>query len=51
MKKLCIAICIVVTLLISGCNEKIYIDLNDYRPLEDYDFQEHDFLMQKDSKE
>ena len=47
MKKLCIAICLVMTLLISGCNERIDIDLNEYRPLEDYVFQQHDFLMRK----
>ena len=51
MRKLCIAICLVMTLLISGCNEKIDIDLNDYRPLEDYDFQENDFLMRKGEEE
>ncbi len=47
MKKLCVAICLVMTLLISGCNEKIDINLNDYRPLEDYYFQEYNFLMRK----
>lgn len=51
MRKLFIAICLVTTLLISGCNEKIDIDLNDYRPLEDYDFQENDFLMRKGEEE
>ena len=51
MKKLCIAICLVMTLLISGCREKIDIDLNNYRPLEDYDFQEYNFLMRKGEEE
>ena len=39
------------TLLISGCREKIDIDLNNYRPLEDYDFQEYNFLMRKGEEE
>jgi len=51
MKKLCIAICLVMTMIISGCNAKIDIDLNDYRPLEDYIFQEHNFLMRKGKEE
>ncbi len=51
MKKLCIAICLVMTLFISGCNEKIDINLNDYRSLEDYDFEEHDFIMRKGKEE
>ena len=51
MKKLFIAICLPMILLIAGCNKKININLNDYRPLEDYDFQEQDFLMRKGQEE
>lgn len=51
MKKLYIIICVVIIILISGCNKNIEINLNDYRPLEDYVFQEHDFLMRKGEEE
>ena len=51
MKKLCIAICLVMSMLISGCNDKLDINLNDYRPLEDYEFKEYNFLMRKGEEE
>lgn len=51
MRKPYIVICLVMTLLISGCNEKLDIDVNDYRPLEGYDFQQHNFLTRKGEEE
>lgn len=51
MKKICIMICLVMVLLLSGCNEKTDINLNTYRPLQDYDFEQYDFLMRKGGEE
>ena len=38
-------------LLMSGCNKKIEINLNDYRSFEGYSFQHHKFLMRKGEEE
>ena len=51
MKKIYCIFCLFLILIISGCKEEINIDLNDYRPLEDYNFQEDDFVMRKGKEE
>lgn len=51
MKKIYGIFCLFLILIISGRKEKINIDLNDYKPLEDYSFQEDDFVMRKGKEE
>lgn len=51
MKKMCVIVSLVIILLITGCRGKVDIDINDYRPLENYTFQENDFIMRKGKEE